>query len=90
FGSTLQRRNYLKKLINYFLFEGTGVKDNKYPAEKVLEIAYPSNPSTWKLLNKNEAFEKLWANMKFIIFRSFSFRGNIEYSIINSYKIRIQ
>ncbi|GAG98768.1 unnamed protein product, partial [marine sediment metagenome] len=35
--------------------------------EKVLEIAYPSNPSTWKLLNKNEAFEKLWANMKFSI-----------------------
>ena len=36
FGNTSQRKSYLKKLINYFLFDGTGVKDNKFPAEKVL------------------------------------------------------
>ena len=67
FGNTPQRKNYLKKIINYFLFKGTGAKDNEFPAEKVLEVTYPSNVNTWVLLEKGDAFKKLWPNMKFSV-----------------------
>lgn len=65
FSNTEQRKNYMRKLINYFLFKGTGTKDNKYPAEKLLEIAYPRNTNTWVVLGKDDAFDNLWPRIKF-------------------------
>lgn len=65
FGNSKERREYLKKLLNYFLFEGSGINDNPYPAENVLEIETPDDINTWKVINKDQAFEELWPNIKF-------------------------
>lgn len=65
FGNSPERLDYLRELITYFLFEGTGSQDNPYPAEFVIEIEDPNDVNTWKVLNKETAFDKMWPNMKF-------------------------
>jgi hypothetical protein len=65
FGNTIQKKQYLKKLINYFLFEGTGSRTSKYPAQYIIEFSNPINPQTWKVLDKNTAFDSMWNKMIF-------------------------
>lgn len=67
FGSSVQRREYLRPLINYFLFEGTGAHDSPYPAECILEFTDPLIPSTWRILDKRSAFDSMWPKMVFSI-----------------------
>ena len=67
FGSNPQRREYLRTLINYFLFDGTGAQDSAYPAEYILEFTDPLIPSTWRILDKRSAFDSMWPKMVFSI-----------------------
>ncbi len=65
FVNTERRRKYLKQLIDYFLFYGTGSKGSEYPAEYILQFSDPSDPQTWTVLSKETAFEALLPNMIF-------------------------
>jgi hypothetical protein len=65
FGNNPQRKKYLKTLINYFLFDGSGSKESHYPAEYVLKFTNPSDPSTWKIFDRQSAFDAMWPEMVF-------------------------
>lgn len=67
FCKTRKRKDYLRRLINYFLFDGTGSKDSKYPATHILEFEDPLNVMTWRVLNRNQAFNFLWPKLVFSI-----------------------
>lgn len=67
FGNTQERRLYLKDLINYFLFDGTGSKDSPYPADYILEFTDPLDPTVWKILDRNSAFDFMWPKIVFSI-----------------------
>ncbi len=67
FGNTEPRRQYLKALFNYFLFDGSGSEDSRYPADYILEFSQPTDPTTWKILTKETAFEAMWPHMIFSI-----------------------
>jgi len=67
FGNNAQRKEYLRTLINYFLFEGTGAQDSPYPAEYILEFTDPLIPGTWRILDKRSAFDSMWPKMVFSI-----------------------
>jgi len=58
-------KNYLKPILEYFLFTGTGSADSKYPADFLLEFRDPLKIETWRMLNKDEAFESVWKNLVF-------------------------
>ena len=67
FGNTPERRHYLKILINYFLFDGTGSKDSLYRADYILEFGDPLDMATWRILDRDSAFDSLWPKMIFSI-----------------------
>ncbi|MFC1505462.1 hypothetical protein ACFLQ6_00165 [Thermoproteota archaeon] len=67
FVNSEERRLYLKPLINYFLFNGTGSKSSQYPADFILEFDDPTNNATWKIFDKNSAFDTFWPNMVFSV-----------------------
>jgi len=67
FGATEKRRQYLKILINYFLFDGTGSKDSTYPADYLLEFADPAKPNTWSVFDRDSTFDHLWPKMIFSV-----------------------
>lgn len=67
FGNTEPRRQYLKILISYFLFDGTGSGDSRYPADYILEFANPTDPTAWCVLDKESAFQSMWPKMVFSI-----------------------
>jgi hypothetical protein len=67
FGNNPQRREYLRKLIDYFLFQGTGSKDSEYPANYILEFGNAFYPFTWRVLTKTTAFDLLWPKMVFSV-----------------------
>ena len=60
-------KNYLRPLIEYFLFCGTGKKISPFPAEYLMEIADPMNISTYNKLEKEEAFESVWHKLIFSV-----------------------
>ena len=67
FGNTPERKSYLKPLIDYFLFEGTGGGDSPYPAQRILEFESTEDPDTWKILDRNSAYERIWKGLRFSI-----------------------
>jgi len=67
FGNTAERLSYLKALINYFLFDGTGSKDSSYPADYILEFDHPLAVTTWKILDRDSAFKSMWPRMIFSV-----------------------
>ena len=67
FGNTRARLRYLKVLINYFLFDGTGSKDSRCPADYILEFTDPLDPTTWTVWDKDSAFDHMWPKMVFSI-----------------------
>lgn len=58
-------KEYLRPILNYFLFEGTGAKDSEYPAEFVLDCTNPYDTTTWQLHDKDQYLDKYWSDMKF-------------------------
>ena len=53
-------KDYLKPIIEYFLFKGTGSRDSEFPADKLLSYSDPFNPETYKIYSADEIINELW------------------------------
>jgi hypothetical protein len=62
-----RHKEYLKPIIEYFLFKGTGSSDSNYPADKMLIFENPTDPSTYKILTKSEAVDHMWGSLVFSV-----------------------
>ena len=60
-----KNKEYLRPLINYFLFKGTGDKASPNPASYILDCKDPYDISQWKIDDEFQYFDKYWNDMKF-------------------------
>lgn len=60
-----KNKKYLRPILNYFLFKGTGTKDSEFPAKYVLDCTDPCNVSTWKIYDENQYLDLVWSDIKF-------------------------
>jgi len=60
-----QHKRYLRPIIEYFVFTGTGTGDSKYLADKILEIDYKSLPVEMKIVEKEQYFDDVWQRLVF-------------------------
>ncbi len=60
-----EHKEYLKPIIEYFLFTGTGSNDSEYQADKMLIFDEPENTENYKILEKSEAVDLLWPSLVF-------------------------
>lgn len=60
-----QNKEYLRPILNYFLFQGTGVKNSEFPATYVLDCEDPYDTNTWNVYDKNDYLDLYWDKMKF-------------------------
>lgn len=58
-------KEYLRPILNYFLFKGTGTKDSEYPASFVLDCIDPCDTSTWSIFDENNYLDTFWDDIKF-------------------------
>ncbi len=58
--------DYLRPIINYFLFRGTAQKDSMFPADYVLDFENPLNEDEW-CFTKDDYIDKIWENVVFSI-----------------------
>ena len=57
---------YLKPIMNYFLFTGAAQKDSSYPAEFILDFTDPLDESSWKF-SKDEYLDDNWDHIIFSV-----------------------
>lgn len=60
-----QSKEYLRPILNYFLFKGTGRSDSEYPAKYVLDCSDPYDIATWKIHDETNYLDMYWDSMKF-------------------------
>ena len=60
-----KNKEYLRPILNYFLFTGTGAKDSEYPAKYVLDCGDPYDTTTWKIHDESNYIDEFWDDMKF-------------------------
>lgn len=58
-------KEYLRPLLEYFLFEGTGKKLSIAPAEYIIEFSIPFDETKYRKLNKIEAVNNIWSKLIF-------------------------
>ena len=58
---------YLKPLLNYFTFKGTGTRDSNAPASYVLSIANPEDTSSWVYYTEETFVDSVWKKLVFSI-----------------------
>ncbi len=58
--------NYLKPILNYFLFTGTARSDSKYKADYILDFTDPLREGAWKF-SKDEYLEDNWNHIIFSV-----------------------
>ncbi len=58
---------YLKPIIEYFLFTGTGRGVSNFPADKVMEINYKNLPTEIKIFEKDDYFDQVWDKLQLSI-----------------------
>lgn len=63
----VKHKEYLAWILLYFIFEGTGSSDSAFPANKMLSFVDPFDPSTYKILSKQQAIDDLWDHLVFSI-----------------------
>ena len=68
---------YMKPLLNYFTFKGTGTRDSNAPASYVLSVANPVDTTTWIYYTEDTFIDSVWSNLVF------SIRGKGLPSLIN-------
>tara|TARA_B110000459_G_C16467976_1_gene428345 strand:+ start:22 stop:798 length:777 start_codon:yes stop_codon:yes gene_type:complete len=56
---------YMRPIINYFLFDGTGQKDSHYPSKGIIVFENPLNSNGWDLYNKTNALDFFWHKLIF-------------------------
>lgn len=57
---------YLRPILNYFLFIGTAQKDSAFPADYILDFEDPLNEKKWSF-SKDEYIDIVWKNVVFSI-----------------------
>lgn len=60
-------KKFLKDVINYFIFDGSGSRDSPYPADAILEIDYKKLPKRMKVIGKDDYFEGVWPKLIFSV-----------------------
>lgn len=55
----------LKKILNYFVFKGTGARDSKFPAQYMVDIDDPFDMSTWKAYDESNFIDENWDKIVF-------------------------
>lgn len=70
-------KEYLSKILNYFLFKGSGSKESKHPASFILDFVDPLNINTWKVWG-SDYIDKHWHRLVFSL-RSRRGMGNYPY-----------
>ena len=60
-----KHKEYLRTILNYFIFEGTGSKKSEYPAKYVLDCSDAYNTNTWKIHDKSNYLDLYWDKLKF-------------------------
>ena len=63
----LSHKKYMKKIIEYFIFDGTGHKKSIHPADKVLELNYKELPSSLRVYDKAKYYDKIWSRLIFSV-----------------------
>jgi len=63
----LSHKAYMKKIIEYFIFTGTGVGKSDYQADKVLELNYKELPSSLRVYDKAKYYDKIWSLLRFSV-----------------------
>jgi len=58
---------YMKPLLNYFTFKGTGTRDSSAPASYVLSIGHPEDTSTWVYYTEDNFVDSVWEKLVFSI-----------------------
>ena len=58
---------YMKPLLNYFTFKGTGTRDSSAPASYVLSIGNPEDTSTWVYYTEDNFVDSVWEKLVFSI-----------------------
>ena len=58
-------KDYLKPVIEYFLFRGTGSKDSVFQADKMFIFNEPEDMDSYKILNQSETVDLLWDSLVF-------------------------
>ena len=58
-------KNYLKPILEYFLFTGTGSKISSTKASYLIEFSDPCNINTCKKLTPSDAFDAVWPKLIF-------------------------
>lgn len=60
-----EHKEYMKPILEYFLFDGTGSRLSAYPAEYVIEFSNPVLESTYTKLSKSDAVDAVWPKLIF-------------------------
>jgi hypothetical protein len=58
-------KEYLRPILEYFLFYGSGRGKSDLPADYILDFHDPLNPNTWKILDKKNAVDIVWDRLVF-------------------------
>lgn len=58
-------KDYLKPIINYFLFRGTGQGLSNHTAKYILDYSDPLDPSRWHFYDESNAVEQIWSKLVF-------------------------
>lgn len=67
-------KDYLLPILNYFLFNGSGSRDSKYPADYILDFTNPVDETTWEKYGNNY-IDSHWNKLVFSL-RSSKGMGN--------------
>ncbi len=59
--------DYMRPILNYFLFSGTGSGLSPFPAEYILEYLNPFLDSTWQRYDKITALNSMWEKLVFSV-----------------------
>jgi hypothetical protein len=60
-------KTYLKPLLNYFAFKGSGKSDSEFPAEYILEVDDPCDITSWTFYDAENYVDSVWKRLVFSI-----------------------
>lgn len=53
-------KTYLKPILNYFMFDGSGRGRSQNSADVLLDIINPCDTTTWMILGRDDALDLIW------------------------------